>query len=97
MPISYPYKMSHWYGYDKDCASLTAYDSSSLYKDACGETLDQLYYHNGTGNYPSIGDTCYSDSAGTTTLANGQRADSLYGIYTVNNSGVVTSKSLCPP
>ena len=97
MPISYPYKMSHWYGYDKDCASLTAYDSSSLYKDACGETLDQLYYHNGTGSYPSIGDTCYSDSAGTTTLATGQRADSLYGIYTVNSSGVVTSKGLCPP
>ena len=97
MPIAYPYRFSDWYGYDKDCASLTAYDSSSIYKDACGETLDQLYYHNGTGSYPSIGDTCYSDSAGTTTLATGQRADSLYGIYTVNSSGVVTSKGLCPP
>ena len=96
MPISFPYKFSDWYGYDKDCASLTAFDSSTRYKDACGETLDQLYYHDGSSQYPATGDTCYSDSAGTTTLLAGQRADSLFGIYTVNNSGVVISKTLCP-
>ena len=78
------------------CASLTAFDSSTRYKDACGETLDQLYYHDGSSSLPANGDTCYSDSAGTTTLLAGQRADSAFGIYIVNSSGVVTSKALCP-
>ena len=78
------------------CASLTAFDSSSLYKDACGEALDQLYYHDGSNQLPAVGDTCYSNSSGTTTLANGQRADSPFGIYIVNNNGEVTSKALCP-
>ena len=27
MPIAYPYKFSDWYGYDKDCVTLTAYSS----------------------------------------------------------------------
>ena len=96
MPIAYPYKLSHWYGYDKDCSSLTAFDSSTRYKDACGEALDQLYYHDGSSSLPANGDTCYSDSAGTTTLLAGQRADTPFGIYIVNSSGVVTSKALCP-
>ena len=78
------------------CASLTAFDSSSLYKDACGAPLNQIYYHDGSNQLPANGDTCYTDSTGTTTLANGQRADTPFGIYIVNNSGVVTSKALCP-
>ena len=78
------------------CASLTAFDSSTRYKDACGETLDQIYYHDGSSPLPANGDTCYSDSAGTTTLLAGQRADTAFGIYIVNSSGVVTSKALCP-
>ena len=37
MPITYPYKFSDWYGYDKDCVSLTAYNSSTMavFNGAC--------------------------------------------------------------
>ena len=76
--------------------TYTAFDSSTKYRDACGETLDQIYYHDGSGFQPQIGDTCYTSSAGTTTLNVGQRAESSFGTYDVNSSGVVTSKSLCP-
>ena len=75
---------------------VTAFDSSILFRDACGATLNQVYYHNGINAIPVTGDTCYSNSAGTTTLSAGQRADTAFGIYIVNSSGVVTSKSLCP-
>ena len=29
MPIAYPYKFSDWYGYDKDCVTLTSFSSGS--------------------------------------------------------------------
>tara|TARA_R110001606_G_scaffold324682_1_gene471436 strand:+ start:26 stop:1525 length:1500 start_codon:yes stop_codon:yes gene_type:complete len=76
--------------------TYTAFDSSTKYRDACGETLDQIYYHDGSGFQPQIGDTCYTSSAGTTTLNFGQRAETSFSTYDVNSSGVVTSKSLCP-
>jgi hypothetical protein len=78
------------------CASLTAFDSSTEFRDACGATLNQIYYHDGSNALPFVGDTVYTNSAGTITLLYGQRADSPFGIYNVNTSGVVTSKGLCP-
>jgi len=29
MPIAYPYRFSDWYGYDKDCASVTGFLAGS--------------------------------------------------------------------
>jgi hypothetical protein len=78
------------------CTSLTAFDSSTEFRDACGATLNQIYYHDGSNALPFVGDTVYTNSAGTITLLYGQRADSPFGIYNVNTSGVVTSKGLCP-
>ena len=96
MPIAYPYKMSDWYGYDKDCSSLTAFSSSAKTKDPCNATLNQTYYHDGSFSLPAIGDRCYSDSAGATTLTAGSRAGTVFDYYVVNSNGEVTSKSLCP-
>lgn len=76
--------------------TYTAFDSSSIYRDACGESLDQIYYHDGSGFAPLTGDTCYTSSAGTTPLGAGERADSAFGVYVTNSSGVVLSKTLCP-
>jgi hypothetical protein len=78
------------------CVSLTAFLSSTEFRDACGETRGNTYYHDGSNVYPIAGDVVYTDSAGTTTLGYGQRADTPFGVYNVDNSGVVTSKSLCP-
>ena len=33
--------------------------------------LTEIYYHDGAGATPTAGDTCYSDSGGTTPLAAG--------------------------
>jgi hypothetical protein len=85
MPITYPYKFSDWYGYDKDCVSLTAYNSSTMavFNGACpfngsNPGLSQTYYHNGSGATPVAGDNCYSDSAGNNVL--------LGGYYNINSA-----------
>lgn len=59
-------------------ASLTSYTSSQVgvFNATCPvdgsvNTLDQTYYHDGSGTYPTAGDTCYSDVAGTTPLVSG--------------------------
>ena len=78
MPIAYPYKFSDWYGYDKDCVSVTSYSSSTMgvFNQACpfngsNPGLTQTYYHDGSGATPTAGDTCYSDSGATSVLAAG--------------------------
>jgi hypothetical protein len=60
------------------CDSLTAYTSSvmGVFNATCPvngsvNTLNQTYYHDGSGTYPTAGDTCYSDSAGNNPLAAG--------------------------
>ena len=71
MPISYPYKFSDWYGYDKDCTTLTSFSSSTgtVFLGVCSLNLGQTYYHDGTGTTPVAGDAVYSDSAGNNPLA----------------------------
>ena len=71
MPIAYPYKFSDWYGYDKDCTTLTSFTSSSgtVFSGVCATILNQTYYHDGSGATPVAGDTVYSDSAGGNPLA----------------------------
>ena len=68
MPIAYPYKFSDWYGYDKDCNSFSSSTGDGI-GSVCALSIDQTYYHNGSGTYPAAGDTVYSDSAGTSVLA----------------------------
>jgi len=57
---------------------LTSYSSSlmGVFLANCNfngtlNTMNQTYYHDGSGTYPTAGDTCYSDSAGTSVLAAG--------------------------
>ena len=66
MPIAYPYKFSDWYGYDKDCAALTSFTSSSgtVFSGVCATILSETYYHDGSNALPVAGDTVYSSSAG---------------------------------
>src|SRR5210317_1616735 len=60
------------------CNPLTSYSSSvmGVFNATCPvngsvNTLNQTYYHDGSGTYPTAGDTCYSDSAGNNPLAAG--------------------------
>jgi len=71
---STPDAMSEFYGY----SNLKSFSSSTVttFNGACPfngsiASLTQTYYHNGTGSQPATGDTCYSDSSGTTPLSAG--------------------------
>jgi len=85
------------------CPSLLEdYDSSqtaTTSPNACFDSLGTTYYHDGTaGANPTLNDTCYTTSAGTTTLPSGwYRASNVGGDikYNVDSSGVVQSTQLC--
>ena len=56
------------------CPSITSYDSSTVNVSvliACSSTVNQTYYHSGSGALPASGDTAWSDSGATTILTNG--------------------------
>ena len=84
MPIATPYRMVDFYGYDQDCSTLTSFTSANAESslEGCNETLNQTYYHDGSGARPVANDTVYTDSAGTTTLSQ--------GIYRLDNGTKIT-------
>jgi len=99
MPIAYPYKLSDWYGYDKDCSSVTAFTSAIAETGlSCTQTLNQTYYHDGSGTYPVANDVVYTNSGGTTTIANGRyRLDNNTSFTVFGGSGVVSFIDSCSP
>ena len=104
MPIAYPYKMSDWYGYDKDCSAITTFYrtfAQSKGSVACSKAIEISAYHNGSGSLPANGDIVYSNAAGTTPLTAG-----VYGMstatsgspskkFTTSSSGVVSGVLAC--
>jgi len=73
---SAPHAYSEFYG--RSFVSLTSYSSSTMgvFNQACNfngfnPCCTQTYYHDGSGSTPTAGDTCYSDSGGTSVLAAG--------------------------
>lgn len=98
MPIAYPYKMSDWYGYNKNC-SLTSFSSSipqTSESNACGATINQTYYHNGSGALPAIGDDCYTNQNQTTVVAPGWCSTSSSGGFRIIGiTGTVDSLFSC--
>ena len=102
MPITYPYKMSDWYGYDKDCSPTpTAFTSSVAIRSqssVCSATLNQTYYHNGSGSLPAEGDTVYTDSAGTNLLTlTGYYRRSTFGYFQIvsGSPGIAQNFGIC--
>ena len=79
------------------CSScLTSYSSSLAVRteQACTATINQTYYHDGSGTNPVVGDVVYSDSAGTTFLSSGfRKAGSIK--YRVDFNGVVGQILFC--
>ena len=83
-------------------SALEEYDSSQTAvtsPNACFQSLGTTYHYDGTaGGNPAVNDTCYTTSAGTTTLPSGwYRANNVGGDvkYNVNSSGVVQSVIAC--
>ena len=99
MAICYPYKFSDFHGYDQDCSTVTSFTSAIAETGfSCTQTLNQTYYHVGSGARPVVNDTVYTNSAGTTTLANGTyRLDNSTRFTIFGGSGVVSSVDSCSP
>jgi hypothetical protein len=99
MPIAYPYKMSDWYGYDRDCTSTRTPYSSSLVQTsqsaACGAAYVQTYHHNGSTQYPIVGDICYTNASGSGLISSGTYRISINGVLVINTIGTVTAVNVC--
>jgi hypothetical protein len=94
MPIAYPYKFSDWYSYDKDCVAVTSFSSSTgtVFLGVCALSIGSTYYHDGSGTYPAAGDTVYSDSGGTSVLADFYYKFNSTWVYRITGgAGVVDS------
>ena len=81
--------------------AFTAFlSNTSSPRDACTIAISNAtFYHTGSGTFPAVNDTVYSD-LGITPLFSGPRRQfnsdgSGSGTYTVNSSGVVTSTGSC--
>lgn len=111
MPISFPYKMSDWYGYDKDCTGLRQIYLTNLRSTnstgMCGvATTSTLVYHNGGSPYPIVGDIIYSNQSGTrlgwinykgvSLTSQGLAGHSIRVISTGSSMGQVNALGICP-
>lgn len=69
-----PYAISEFYGYNQSALAVFNADENQ-YPDnieACAAgTVNIEWYHDGTGSYPTNGDTVYTDSEGTTNPVDG--------------------------
>tara|TARA_Y100000385_G_scaffold163496_1_gene169438 strand:+ start:514 stop:2025 length:1512 start_codon:yes stop_codon:yes gene_type:complete len=98
-----PYKFSAWYGYDKDCTTgIVPFNTSFIsatQTGACASTINQTYYHNGTGTLPAVGDDCYANQSLTTVLDAGYYITSTVsggsGFRITGTAGTVASLFFC--
>tara|TARA_R110002167_G_scaffold214121_4_gene418872 strand:+ start:880 stop:2604 length:1725 start_codon:yes stop_codon:yes gene_type:complete len=79
------------------CPTNTAFASSSTAASisaACTDTIDQTFYHNGSGTLPSVGDNAYSDAGGTTPLSAGfYKINATSYIEITGSAGLVSGPS----
>ena len=81
--------------------AFTAFlSNTSSPRNPCSLTSSNAtFYHTGSGTFPAVNDTVYSDLGTTPLFAGGRRQfnanGSGSGTYTVNSSGVVTSIGTC--
>jgi hypothetical protein len=88
-----PHNMSEFHSYDHDATSLTSFSSASgttNSKAFCSQSIDQTYYHDGSGTLPAVNDNVYSDSAGSSPLADGYYKNSELGGYRIEDEQVAS-------
>jgi hypothetical protein len=104
MSISYPYKFSDWYGYDKDCAPLIGYPvTATNYSKpafACYQSTSSATVYL-TASNPVVNSTiAYSNPSGTTFQGVGNWGVNVLGTQsnfrmTVGSNGVITLWQAC--
>ena len=62
--LSYPYKFTCFYDYDKDCSPTTDFQSSSnqTLGGVCSMPISYTYSHNGSGTFPAAGDEVFDEN-----------------------------------
>ena len=77
-------------------ACVTSYASSLSGRPelVCNATINQTFYHDGSGTFPVANDVVYSDSAGTTFLSTGHYRAGVTR-YRVDANGVVGQVFIC--
>ena len=85
--------------YSKTFSTLTSFTSAIAETGiSCTQTLNQTYYHDGSGTYPVANDIVYTNSGGTTTIANGRyRLDNNTSFTVFGGAGVVSFIDSCSP
>ena len=106
MSIACPYNFSAWYGYDQDCSTVSSFRSGSGQPSQsfiCSQAVGQLYYHDGSGPYPTTNDKVYSNSGGTIPLSAGYYSFAptpgplTAGWYRITGTaGIVQTTGSCP-
>ena len=77
--------------YTCECTTFSSSTVESSESAACGATINQTYFHTGSGSTPVATNTCYSD-AGQTVLGNGYyKLTSTTFMQITGGSGVVAS------
>lgn len=71
---SAPHSISEFYVYDHDLSTLTEFTYNSEGQESAGnacslESIEDTAYHDGSGTYPAVNDSVYSNSSGTTALS----------------------------
>jgi len=82
--------------YGQSASSCTAFTSTSISsKEPCGEEPEDTLYHNGSGSYPVVGDTVYSDSSCSEPIKPGAYLMASNNVMKVGSNGVVTQIISC--
>tara|TARA_B110000285_G_scaffold234990_1_gene314077 strand:- start:210 stop:689 length:480 start_codon:yes stop_codon:yes gene_type:complete len=100
---SAPHGVSEFYGYNHlftPAPTLTSFAASELMFrskafDACGLETRSTAYHNGSGQYPAVGDKVYANSSGSTVLGWGAAAYGREQAFETDSSSTVISLVMC--
>lgn len=91
-----PYAISEFYGYNQSALPSFNVDETpyGAPEEACTGSVNVEWYHDGEGEYPTTGDTVYTDSGGTTNPDEGYYYME-NGTWILIESGVVVGTGEC--
>ena len=100
---SAPHSISEFYGYNHAVAPpslMTSFSTSSMMLrarafEACGLETRSVLWHDGTGQYPVVGDKIYRDEYGELAAGWGAAAYGREQAFETNSSSVVTALVMC--
>jgi hypothetical protein len=88
--------MSEFYSYNHTLSSVTLFLAAGPSRSSnCGNEMGTKYYHNGSGELPTTGDSIFTNSAGTTAASNGYYLTSTLGGVIIEEGAEVTGTFGC--